>query len=97
MNQTVCTRSIPFGRPWISEEDRQAVARVLSGHILTHGPECEAFENEFAKFCQAKYLSETVKKGGRGSCKGSSSLVKSPSLNWDILGGVGIQLAVMAW
>ena len=50
MNQTVCTRSIPFGRPWISEEDRQAVARVLSGHILTHGLECEAFENEFAHF-----------------------------------------------
>ena len=50
MNQTVCTRSIPFGRPWISEEDRQAVARVLSGHILTHGPECEAFEKEFAHF-----------------------------------------------
>jgi len=50
MNQTVCTRSIPFGRPWISEEDRQAVARVLSGHILTHGPECAAFEKEFAHF-----------------------------------------------
>lgn len=50
MNQTVCTRSIPFGRPWISDEDRQAVARVLSGHILTHGPECKAFEKEFAHF-----------------------------------------------
>jgi len=40
-------RDIPFGRPWIEDEDRDAVMAVLKGHILTHGPECAAFENEF--------------------------------------------------
>jgi dTDP-4-amino-4,6-dideoxygalactose transaminase len=43
-------REIPFGRPWILDADREAVLRVLSGHILTHGPECKAFEAEFAAF-----------------------------------------------
>jgi dTDP-4-amino-4,6-dideoxygalactose transaminase len=43
-------REIPFGRPDISDVDRQAVLRVLEGHILTHGPECKAFEAEFAAY-----------------------------------------------
>jgi perosamine synthetase len=43
-------REIPFGRPDITDEDRQAVLRVLGGHILTHGPECKAFEAEFGAF-----------------------------------------------
>lgn len=42
--------SIPFARPWLTDEDRAAVDRVLQGHVLTHGPECEAFEHEFAEF-----------------------------------------------
>jgi perosamine synthetase len=44
------TRQIPFARPWITDEDRRAVADVLLSHILTHGPECQAFEAEFAAF-----------------------------------------------
>src|ERR1700747_534849 len=44
------TRTIPFGRPWLDDADRQAVQRVLEGHILTHGPECAEFEREFAAF-----------------------------------------------
>jgi len=44
------SRSIPFGRPWITDPDRQAVLDVLQGHILTHGPQCKAFEEEFANF-----------------------------------------------
>jgi perosamine synthetase len=47
MNQK---REIPFGRPDITDVDRQAVLRVLEGHILTHGPECKAFEAEFSDF-----------------------------------------------
>ncbi len=43
-------RSIPFARPWITDEDRQAVIRVLEGPILTHGPEGKAFEAEFGAF-----------------------------------------------
>lgn len=41
-------REIPFGRPWITDEDRARVMEVLNGHILTHGPNCKAFEQEFA-------------------------------------------------
>jgi len=41
---------IPFGRPDITDVDREAVMRVLNGHILTHGPECKAFEAEFGAF-----------------------------------------------
>ncbi len=44
------TKEIPFARPWIEDDDRRAVLRVLEGHILTHGPEGKAFENEFAEF-----------------------------------------------
>jgi dTDP-4-amino-4,6-dideoxygalactose transaminase len=47
------TRSIPFGRPWLDATDRQAVMRVLDGHILTHGPECAEFELEFGAFIGA--------------------------------------------
>lgn len=43
-------RTVHFGRPWIDDDDRAAVMRVLEGHILTHGPECKAFEQEFAAF-----------------------------------------------
>jgi perosamine synthetase len=46
-------REIPFGRPWITDADREAVLRVLGGHILTHGPEGKAFESEFATFMGA--------------------------------------------
>lgn len=42
------TRSVPFGRPWITDDDRRAVMKVLDGPILTHGPECKAFEADFA-------------------------------------------------
>lgn len=41
---------IPFGRPWITDEDRQAVLAVLDSPILTHGPQCHAFETAFSAF-----------------------------------------------
>lgn len=43
-------QSIPFGRPWITDEERSAVLGVLDGPVLTHGPEGKAFEKEFAAF-----------------------------------------------
>jgi perosamine synthetase len=43
-------RDIAFGRPWITDAEREAVAAVLRGDILTHGAECAAFEREFAAF-----------------------------------------------
>ena len=39
---------IPFGRPMIFDEERAAVADVLSGTILTHGPHVKEFEQGFA-------------------------------------------------
>jgi len=53
-------REIPFGRPWIFDEDRAAVLEVLQGHILTHGPQCKAFETEFSAFLGAGASSVTV-------------------------------------
>ena len=44
------SRAVPFARPWITDDDRQAVLRVLDGFILTPGPECKAFEAEFCAF-----------------------------------------------
>jgi dTDP-4-amino-4,6-dideoxygalactose transaminase len=53
-------RTIPFARPWITDDDREAVARVLHGHVLTHGPECKAFEEEFSAFVGEPATSVTV-------------------------------------
>lgn len=43
-------RSIPFGRPWITEDDQHAVLAVLQSPVLTHGPQGQQFETEFARF-----------------------------------------------
>lgn len=43
-------RKIAFGRPWITEAEREAVLGVLAGDVLTHGPQAHAFEKEFAEF-----------------------------------------------
>ncbi len=50
---TSAAREVPFGRPWITDDDRKAVMEVLDGHILTHGPQGQAFEAEFAAFLGA--------------------------------------------
>lgn len=41
-------RTIPFARPLLGDEERRAVAAVLDGHMLTHGPRVAAFEKAFA-------------------------------------------------
>lgn len=43
-------RKIPFGKPWITDSEREAVLGVLAGDVLTHGPQAQAFEREFAVF-----------------------------------------------
>jgi perosamine synthetase len=43
-------RSIPFGKPWITDAERNAVLGVLAGDVLTHGPHSRAFEKEFGAF-----------------------------------------------
>ena len=49
------SQSIPYARQSIDASDMRAVTRVLKSDFLTQGPEIEAFEREFAKFCDAKY------------------------------------------
>jgi dTDP-4-amino-4,6-dideoxygalactose transaminase len=48
-------RDIPFGKPIIEQEEKEAVARVLDGPILTHGPLVKEFEADFATFTGAPY------------------------------------------
>jgi perosamine synthetase len=47
--------AIPFTRVIISEEAREAAARVLSGGWLTSGPEVVEFEREFAALVGARH------------------------------------------
>ena len=46
---------IPYARQSIDASDIRAVTRVLKSDFLTQGPEIEAFEQEFARFCGSKY------------------------------------------
>ena len=48
-------KDIPFGRPLIREEERRAVAEVLKGHILTHGPKVKEFEKKFVDYAGAEH------------------------------------------
>lgn len=46
---------LPYGRQTITDDDKQAILRVLATDYLTCGPEVEAFEQEFAKMVGAKH------------------------------------------
>lgn len=48
-------RTIPFGKPIINDEEKDAVIRVLNNPTLTHGPLVKEFESVFAKYTGAKY------------------------------------------
>lgn len=41
------TRKVQFGKPWITDAERNAVLGVLAGDVLTHGPQAHEFEKEF--------------------------------------------------
>jgi dTDP-4-amino-4,6-dideoxygalactose transaminase len=78
--------SIPFARPWITDQERDAVTRVLRGDILTHGPENEAFEQEFGRFI-----------GGDVYCVAVSSCMAALHLSYLQLGiGAGDEVLVPA-
>lgn len=49
------SRTIAFGAPMIGAEERAAVADVLAGPILVHGPRAVKFEEDFAAFAGAPY------------------------------------------
>lgn len=79
------TPPIPFARPWITDEDRQAVLEVLNGYILTHGPQCKSFEQEFAEFL------------GGGHCVSVSSCMAALHLSYLHFGiGPGDEVIVPA-
>lgn len=46
---------IPFGKPLLGDEERDAVMRVLQGTTLVHGPVAKEFENAFARFTGAPH------------------------------------------
>lgn len=46
---------IPYGRQQISEEDIEAVVRVLRSDYLTQGPAVPAFEQALARYCGAAH------------------------------------------
>lgn len=52
-------RQIPFGRPIIGAPEQAAVAEVLSGHMLTHGPKCAEFERRFAAIIGVRHAITT--------------------------------------
>lgn len=80
------TRTIPFGRPWITKEERQAVIDVLDGPILTDGPQTRAFEDEFAAFV-----------GGGASAAATSSCTAALHLAYFAFGfGPGDEVVVPA-
>ncbi|MCI0421151.1 MAG: DegT/DnrJ/EryC1/StrS family aminotransferase [Acidobacteria bacterium] len=45
---------IPVAKPWLGEEEIQAVRRPLASGWVTQGPEVLAFEQEFAAFVDAR-------------------------------------------
>jgi dTDP-4-amino-4,6-dideoxygalactose transaminase len=53
-------KTIPFGKPIIGDEERGAVAEVLAGTTLTHGPRVKAFETAFAEFTGAEHAIATA-------------------------------------
>ena len=46
---------IPYGRQWITEEEIEAVVRVLRSGWITQGPQIEAFEKALANTTGARY------------------------------------------
>ncbi len=48
-------RSIPVAKPWMDEQEVEAVRRAILSGWVTQGPEVAAFEREFAAYVGAKY------------------------------------------
>ena len=46
---------LPYAKQSIDEQDIQAVGKALSAEWITRGPLVEAFEKEFASYCNAAY------------------------------------------
>lgn len=60
---------LPFGKPIIGDEERQALLDVLDGSILVHGPRAGTFEHDFAAYTGAPHAVSV------GSCTAGMHLV----------------------
>ena len=91
---------IPYGHQLISEEDKQAVFRVLDSDFLTQGPEVEAFEQALCDYTGAKYcvcvangtaalhIAVAALEIPEGSCGITSPITFAASANCMIYNGV---------
>jgi perosamine synthetase len=77
---------IPFGKPWITDAEREAALGVLRGDVLTHGPQAQSFEREFAAF-----LGE-----GAHAVSLSSGMAALHLAYWQLGIGVGDEVLVTA-
>jgi len=46
---------IPVSKPFIGDEEINAVVEVLKSGMIAQGPKTKEFEEVFAKFCNTKY------------------------------------------
>lgn len=53
------TKTIPYGKQSISQDDIDAVVNVLKSDWLTQGPKVPAFEHAIANYCGAKFACAT--------------------------------------
>ena len=53
-------RAIPFGKPIIGDEERNAVLEVLKGTQLVHGPRAKQFEQDFVSFVGGGYATSVA-------------------------------------
>jgi perosamine synthetase len=49
------TEEIKFAKPLIGNEEKEIVAKVLSGDILVHGPVADQFEKDFAELVNSDF------------------------------------------
>ncbi len=47
--------NIPFGKPMIGKEEKEAVIKIMNGPILVHGPASTMFEEQFSVFTGAPH------------------------------------------
>lgn len=51
------SKFIPYGRQDISDEDIDAVVRILKSDFITQGPEVGNFEESLSRYCEARHCS----------------------------------------
>ena len=55
MSQSQTSTFLPYAKQVVDEDDRKAVLRALDSGWVTRGPEVQAFEEELAEYCGARF------------------------------------------